>query len=449
MDRNALKSLEKWKNSPNRKPLIIQGARQVGKTWLIKEFGSRNYKNVAYLSFVDNPNAEKIFQGDFNLENLLTGIELLSQTKIDAENTLIVFDEIQECGRALTALKFFNENAKNYHIISAGSLLGVAVRKRRYSFPVGQVDFLNLYPLTFTEFLEALGEKELLKLITNKSWEMINVFHDKYVYYLKLYFFIGGMPESVQSFLQYRNFEEVRKIQRNILLGYQEDFSKYTEGSNIPKIMAVWNCLPSQLAKENKKFLYKDIQKGARAREFENAIEWLLLTGLIYKVPRINQPNLPISAYQDNAFKLYGLDTGLLATQSGLDAKVIMEGDSIFKEFKGALTEQFVLQELKAISNSTNANGSISDLPIYYWGRENAKAELDFVIQKQNLIIPIEVKASINLKARSLAVYRNIYQPQIAIRTSLANFEVNQGLHNVPLYLLARYLGLDHQTSAE
>ena len=430
MQRNALQQLLAWKNSANRKPLVIQGARQVGKTWLMKTFAKQHYAKMAYISFADMPDAANIFQGNYHLEQILLGISIFTQTTITAEDTLIIFDEIQECERALNVLKFFNENAPQYHIIAAGSLLGVAVRKKQYSFPVGQVDFLNLYPLNFNEFLLALGENQLADLMQKQDWNMIKIFHEKYIDLLKQYLFIGGMPEAVKTFLNTQNLDEVRKIQNAILIGYKEDFSKYTEHKNIAKIMSVWQSMPAQLAKENKKFTYKNIQQGARAREYEDAIEWLLLTGLVYKINRISKPDLPLLAYQDNtAFKLYLLDTGLLSALSLLNAKTIIDGNDIFTEFKGALTEQFVLQELK----------SNYHFPIAYWGAENGTAEIDFIIQNQQNIIPIEVKSSINLKAKSLMSYRQKYNPHIAIRTSLARFEINQTLYNVPLYGIGAY----------
>ena len=426
MKRLIFQQLLDWKNNPNRKPLIIQGARQVGKTWLMKEFGRQHYQKTAYIIFTDSPEAAQIFDGNYDLDRILLHLKIFSNTEIQADDTLIVLDEIQECERALNSLKFFNENAKNYHIIAAGSLLGVAVRKKQYSFPVGQVDFLNLYPLNFKEFLTAIGEEKLSHLLLHKDWQSIKIFHQKYINLLKQYMFIGGMPEAVQSFVDFQDFNKVRSIQNNILIGYREDFSKYTEAKNIPKIMAVWNSLPAQLSKENKKFTYQQIQKGARAREYENAIEWLVLTGLVHKINRISKPNLPLLSYQDNNFKLYLLDTGLLSALSMLDAQTIINGDKIFSEFKGALTEQFVLQELK----------NNPYMPITYWAAENAMAEVDFVIQYKQQVIPIEVKSALNLRAKSLASYRSKYQPEIAIRSSLANFEINQDLHNIPLYAI-------------
>lgn len=431
MKRLALEKLKLWKDSETRKPLVIRGARQVGKTWLMKTFAQEAYKNFAYVSFVDTPDAKNIFQGNYNIDNILLGLSVLTKVHIQPHDTLIILDEIQECERALNALKFFKENAPEYHIVAAGSLLGVAVRQKQYSFPVGQVDFLNLYPLSFCEFLDAIGENQLSELIYDNNWSVLNNFQDKCINLLKLYMFVGGMPEAVKAFAENKDMLEVRRIQNAILTGYQEDFSKYTESSNVAKITAVWNSLPSQLAKENQKFTYKDVQPGARAREYEAAVDWLDLTGLVYKVKKITKPDLPISSYEDNsAFKLYMLDVGLLCAKSLLDARVIIEGDKIFEEFKGSLTEQYVLQELKLNEH----------LPINYWGNDNGSAEIDFIIQKSNLVIPIEVKASCNLKAKSLSSYRKKYEPKISIRSSLAGYEVNNGLFNIPLYMIENVL---------
>ena len=431
MKRYAFNKLKLWKESPNRKPLVIKGARQVGKTWLMKEFAKTHYKKFAYISFVDTPEAINIFDGNYNLDNILLGIRILTKVQITPRDTLIILDEIQECERALNALKFFKENAPDYHVIAAGSLLGVAVRQKKFSFPVGQVDFLDLYPMSFCEFLDAMEEKQLSELIYKSNWDVVKNFQDKCTNLLKLYMFVGGMPEVVKAFANGKDIAEVRRIQNAILEGYKEDFSKYTESSNVAKITAVWNSIPSQLAKENNKFVYKDVKQGARAREYESAVDWLNLTGLIYKVNRITKPDLPIVGYEEtSAFKLYMLDTGLLCAKAMLDAKTIIEGNKIFEEFKGSLTEQYVLQELKCYN----------DMPIAYWGADTGKAEVDFVIQKANLVIPVEVKSSTNLKAKSLASYRQKYAPEKSIRTSLAGFEINDNLYNIPLYLIENIL---------
>ena len=432
MKRDAFEALIRWKEKTARKPLIIQGARQVGKTWLMKEFAKTHYKKVAYISFNDREDAKKIFEDSYDVSNIILALSVIAGVQISADDTLIILDEIQECERALNALKFFKENAPQYHIMAAGSLLGVAVRQKNMSFPVGQVEFLNLYPLTFGEFLDAVGEKQLSDLIFDKKMPVITVAKERYITLLKQYFFVGGMPEAVLSFAQNKNFEDVREIQNQILEGYRQDFSKYTESRSVARITSVWNSVPAQLAKENKKFSYQMVEKGARAREYEMALEWLVLCGLVYKIHRITKPDLPLSAYEDSAaFKLYMLDTGLLCAKAKLNAQTIIDGNAVFEEFKGSLTEQYVLQELKAQK----------ELSIAYWSKKSGTAEVDFIIQNNSEIIPVEVKASVNLKAKSLASYREQYQPEKAVRTSLADFEINNGLYNIPLYLIENING--------
>lgn len=433
MKRNAFKNLIRWKEKDGRKPLIIQGARQVGKTWLMKEFAKTHYKNVAYVSFNDREDAKQIFNVSYDVDNIILSLSAITGVPISPKDTLIIFDEIQECERALNVLKFFNENAPQYHIMAAGSLLGVAVRQKNMSFPVGQVEFLNLYPLTFGEFLDAVGEQQLSGLIFENNKTVVRAVKEKYITLLKQYLFVGGMPEAVQRFAKNKNLNEVRDIQNQILEGYRQDFSKYTEPRSVARITSVWNSVPAQLAKENKKFSYQVVDKGARAREYEMALEWLVLCGLVYKIPRITKPDLPLSAYEDPAaFKLYMLDTGLLCAKSRLDAQTIIDGNAIFEEFKGSLTEQYVLQELKAQK----------ELFVAYWSKKSGTAEVDFVIQDNSNVVPVEVKASVNLKAKSLASYREQYQPEKAVRTSLADFEINGGLYNIPLYLIENISGI-------
>lgn len=431
MKRYLFKQLELWKDSFSRKPLVIKGARQVGKTWLMKEFGKKFYNKTAYISFVDSPEAIQIFEKGYNLENILLSLETLTGVSITENDTLIIFDEIQECERALNVLKFFNENASSYHVIAAGSLLGVAVREKNFSFPVGQVDFLELFPMNFCEFLEAIGEEKLARLILDYHFDITETFYEQYVNLLKLYMCVGGMPEVVKNFSVQRDLFEVRRLQKNILSGYRSDFSKYTTSSNVGKIAAIWDSVPSQLARENNKFSYKHIKEGARAREYSSALEWLTLTGLIYKVNKVTKPSLPLTGYENGAFfKIYMIDIGLLCAMSNLDFKTIIEGNTVFEEFKGALAEQFVFQEMKFLN----------ELTICYWGSDSGNAEVDFVVQKGEQIIPIEVKASVNLKAKSLSLYRQKYQPEKAIRTSLARLEINNGLYNIPLYLIGHVM---------
>lgn len=428
MERNVLEELKHWKQSEWRKPLVIQGARQVGKTWIMREFGRREYQHTAYLSFVDTPHAASIFEGGYDVEGVMQAISLMTGVPVEPGNTLVVLDEIQECERALNALKFFRENAPQYHIMAAGSLLGVAVRQRQMSFPVGQVDFLHLHPLNFREFLAALGEENLVETLENANEKLLRVIHGKLVNRLKEYLYVGGMPEVVSIYARSRDFSEVRRIQLQIIQGYENDFSKYTAPRDVPRIHAVWNSVPIQLARENRKFVYKYLGEGARAREYEMAVEWLILCGLLHRVRRISKPGVPLAAYESpNAFKLYGIDCGLLGAMARLDSRSMVENNAIFEEFKGALTEQFVLQELL----------SSTDWKLAYWEPENGMAEVDFVAQAGNEIIPIEVKAGVNLRARSLASYRARYEPTVSLRSSLAPLEYNSGLWNIPLYLVS------------
>ena len=421
MYRCKMEDLKKWKNSKNRKPLIIRGARQVGKTWLMKEFGKNEYEKCAYINFDDNNRMKQLFSGDFDIDRIIQGLKIESGINIEAQNTLIIFDEIQEVPNALTSLKYFYENANEYNIIAAGSLLGVAMHAGT-SFPVGKVDFVDLYPLSFFEFLKAIGENELVDLIYSNDMELITVFSEKLKTYLKQYMFIGGMPEAVENYIENRDFAEVRKIQESLLSAYEQDFSKHAPNNVVPRIRQLWNNIPTQLAKENKKFIYGLIKEGARAREYEVALSWLIDCGLIYQVNRVNDCKIPLSAYQDfNAFKLYLLDVGLLSAMAQLDAKTIIDGDDIFVEFKGALTEQYVLTELK----------SNIDSQVYYWSAERGTAELDYIIQMGRYNIPIEVKAAENLQAKSLKTFVQKYNTKINVRTSMTNYKKEDWLINI------------------
>ena len=415
-----------WKKSKDRKPLIIRGARQVGKTWLIKEFGKQEYQQVAYINFDDNERMNQLFSGDFDIERIIQGLKIESGVNIEAENTLIIFDEIQETPKAVTALKYFCEKANEYNIVAAGSLLGVAMHEGT-SFPVGKVDFLDLYPLNFFEFLEALGEKQLVELIKNNDIDLINVFSDKLKQYLKQYMYIGGMPEVVNAYVQNKDFGEVRRKQNELLTAYEQDFSKHAPNAVVPRIRQLWNNIPTQLAKENKKFIYGLIKQGARAREYELALSWLIDCGLVYQVNRVNDCKVLLSAYQDfSAFKLYLLDVGLLCAMANIDATTIIDGNEIFVEFKGSLTEQFVLTELK-----TN-----TDVPIFYWSADKGIAEVDYIIQLGKNNIPIEVKSSENLQAKSLKSFVQKYDTQINVRTSMTNYKKEEWLINIPLYMI-------------
>ena len=426
MFRKSLDDLLNWKNSKTRKPLIIRGARQVGKTWLMKEFGKTHYEKVAYINFDNNERMESLFSGNLDIERIIIALQIETGVKIGAQNTLIIFDEVQEVPRALTSLKYFYENAPEYHIIAAGSLLGVALHPGT-SFPVGKVEFLDLYPLNFLEFLSAMGNKELVELLKSKDFKLITTFKGKYIDLLKQYYYIGGMPAVVASFIEDANYEKVRQLQKEILMAYEQDFSKHAPNEAVPRIRMLWSSTPAQLAKENRKFVYGLIRQGARAREYELAMTWLIDCGLIYKISRVTKPDMPLMAYQDfNAFKLYILDVGLLGAMSDLDRKSLLEGNNLFEEFKGALTEQYVLQQLIASREVTP----------YYWSAEKSSAEIDFIFQSDMNIVPLEVKAAENLQAKSLKSYCQKYHPKYAIRTSMSDYREEEWLTNVPLYAI-------------
>lgn len=430
MQRLLLQSLLQWKDKVDRKPLIIRGARQVGKTWLMKEFGKNNYNNIAYVNFETARSLHSVFESGFEVDKLIMAIKIETGAQISPGATLIILDEIQECEAALTALKYFQENANQYHIIAAGSLLGVALDKNR-SFPVGKVDFLDLHPLNFSEFLLAMNEQPLFELLQGKQWDLITGFKAKFINLLKQYYYVGGMPEVVLNFINQKDFNKVREKQLNILAAYEQDFSKHAPNEIVPRIRLVWQSLPSQLAKENRKFVYGNLKKGARAREFELAIEWLTDAGIVHKVSRCNKPAMPLIAYAVlSDFKLFLLDVGLLAAMGNLDIQTLIAEQSLFEEFKGALAEQYVLQQFK----------TVEQLPIYYWTAEKATAEVDFLIQYQNRIIPVEVKAAENLKAKSLKAYHQKFHPETSIRTSLSDYRKEDWLINLPLYACITFL---------
>lgn len=424
MYREKIKELEEWKNSKDRMPLIIRGARQVGKTWIMKEFGKNNYKKVAYVNFDGNTRMTRLFEGDFDIDRIIQGLKIETQVDIDAKDTLLIFDEIQEVPKALTSLKYFCENARQFHILAAGSLLGVALHEGT-SFPVGKVDFIDLYPLNFQEFLLAIGEEKLVTILNEKDWDLISIFKDKLISYLREYYFIGGMPAAINKYVETKDYKQVRNVQLKLLQAYEEDFSKHAPNEIVPRLKMLWNSIPAQLAKENKKFIYGLIKEGARAKEYELALSWLIDCGLIYKIDRVNKPNIPLIAYQDtSAFKLYILDVGILGAMTRIDERILLEGNEIFTEFKGSFTEQFVLTELK----------SNKDIPIFYWSAEKATAEIDFLIQLGTDVIPIEVKASENLQAKSLKTFIEKYQTTKNVRTSMSNYRKEEKLINIPLY---------------
>jgi hypothetical protein len=404
----------------------MRGARQVGKTWLMREFGRTHYEQVAYFNFDSNARMQRLFEGDFNIDRLISGLAIEAGMPIDAPKTLIIFDEIQETPKALSSLKYFYENAPEYQIIAAGSLLGVALHQGT-SFPVGKVDFLDLYPLNFAEFLKALEKTELLKLLEKKDWPLITTFKDQYIDLLKRYYFVGGMPEAVATFIKGQDFSEARNIQKKILLAYDQDFSKHVPPAIVPKLRMLWNSIPAQLSKENRKFVYGLVRHGARAREYELALAWLCDYGVATRISRVTKPSLPLKAYEDmSSFKLFQIDVGLLGAQSGLDIQTILDGSDIFEEFKGALTEQYVFGELR----------NKKDLSVYYWSADRGSAEIDFMIQHHGKVIPVEVKASENLQAKSLKAFRQKYEPEISIRTSMSDHREEGWLTNIPLYAL-------------
>ena len=426
MYRIAIEKLYKWKNSKPRKPLIIEGARQVGKTWLMKEFGEQAYADTVYINFDSNSRMADLFSADLDTDRLIMGLELYAGRKINPENTLLIFDEVQEVPRALASLKYFYENAPQYHIVCAGSLLGIALHQGT-SFPVGKVDFLKLYPLSFSEFLMATGNERFAELLKKQDYEMITSFKQTYIDALKHYYFVGGMPEAVQSFAESKDFNEVRAIQKRILAAYEQDFSKHAPNEIVPKIRMLWNSIPSQLARENKKFIYGLVREGGRAREYETAIMWLSDCGLVHKVSRVNAAGIPLKAYEDlKAFKLFIVDVGLLGCMTGLRQRTLLDGDDLFVEFKGALTEQYVCQQLK----------TIEDLGVYYYTNDRGSCEIDFVVDTGEQIVPIEVKAETNLRAKSLKTYRERFEPELSVRTSMADYKKEDWLLNLPLYAI-------------
>lgn len=424
MERALMKKLVEWKDSPVRKPLILKGARQVGKTWLMQEFGKKYFKKTAYVNFDHNPVMQHIFDQDFDIQRILMAINIETGVVVTPRDTLIIFDEVQEAPAAISALKYFCENGPEYPVIAAGSMLGVALHEG-ISYPVGKVNTLSLYPLSFYEFLMAQGEEGLARLLDDRDMEMMNAFHDKYVTALKNYYYTGGMPEIVRFFSENKDYAAVRKMQEELLEMYEADFSKHMDPRELPRVRMVWHAIPAQLAKENKKFFFGQVKKGARAKDFEMAVEWLMDCGLITRVNRVTKPAVPLKAYaEENAYKLYFLDTGLLGALSGLDAKSILEGNRIFIEFKGALTEQYVCQQMIADL----------DLSLFYMLSENGRYEIDFLVQHEGNVVPIEVKAGQTVHAKSLCAYCEKYAPSLAVLLSMNPCEKQDHLLNMPLY---------------
>ena len=429
MKRAAYNVLLDWKGKSGRKPLIIQGARQVGKTWLMREFGKKEFGQTAYFNFEINKALHSIFKSGFDTGKIISSLNIVAGFKIEPSNTLIILDEIQACPEAITSLKYFQENSPEYNIFAAGSLLGVAIHGG-VSFPVGKVDFLTVFPLDFPEFLDAMGHSQLSAALESGDTALIENFNDLLIDLLKQYYFIGGMPEVVNSFIKDFDYHHAREIQDNILTAYENDFSKHAPISQLPRIRMIWQSIVGQLAKENSKFIYSILRKGSRAKEFELSIEWLKDAGLIHKVIRVSKPGLPVSAYADwSDFKIYLNDVGLMCALGNLNAEIILSGHDLFKAFKGTVSEQFVLQQLISLGFHP-----------YYWAPENADAEIDFLIQKENQVVPIEVKSAENTRSRSLRSYYDKYQPKTCIRTSLAGFKKQDWMENIPLYFFHQWL---------
>ncbi len=432
MVREAYQYLLQWKVKSNRKPLIIQGARQVGKTWLMKEFGTKEYEHVAYFNFELSKELRQVFQQGFDTKTMVKSLEIILEQNIDPENTLLVFDEIQACPEAITSLKYFNENASQYQIIAAGSLLGVAIHNG-VSFPVGKVEFLTLNPLNFHEYLLAMGAENLYNAIQENNPKLLTPFSNVLNDHLRQYCFLGGMPEVVFHFATNADFVAAREIQWNIIQAYENDFSKHAPIAQLPRIRMVWQSIPGQLAKENSKFIYSILRNGARAKDFEMAIDWLRDAGLIQKVVRVSKPGIPISAYADwSDFKIYLNDVGLLSAMTGISQRVLLQGNELFEEFKGVLAEQFVCQQIRSKS-----------IDCHYWSPEGGTSEVDFVVQREDRIVPVEVKSGSNLRSRSLRVYFDKYQPAECIRTSPTDFVDQSWMKNIPLYSFLRWLEID------
>ena len=429
MERLLMKDLVRWKNHRHRKPLILKGVRQVGKTWLLREFADQHYENMAYFNFDEHEEYKQFFENTKDVERILQNLMMASGQTARPETSLIVFDEIQECPNALNALKYFCENASEYHVACAGSLLGITLSKPA-SFPVGKVDFIEMSPMTFTEFLLANGDAHLVDYMDSlKTIEPIpDAFFNPLSEKLKMYFITGGMPESVRAWTEERDVDLMQQVLKNILNAYELDFAKHTEPRDYPKISLIWKSIPSQLARENKKFLYKAVKEGARAREYEDALQWLCDASLSHKIFRSNAPGLPISTYDDlSAFKLYAADVGLLRRLSLLDPSVFREGNRLFAEFKGALSENYVLQALLKQFEATPR----------YWAVDNPRYEVDFLIQRKNEIIPIEVKSEGNVDSKNLRKFKEKYNDKVKLRVrfSLSNLCLNEDVLNIPLFM--------------
>jgi predicted AAA+ superfamily ATPase len=441
MKRKILEELRAWKARPGHKPRILLGARQVGKTWAMKEFGRTSYTNTVYINFDNNSEMEELFNRDSRIPRIVAGLEVYSGQKIRPGETLLIFDEIQELPRALGCLKYFNEDAAEYDIVAAGSLMGIALHQGT-SFPVGKVEFLRLYPLSFAEFVTAVDDEGILAPLEKNDFALARVLGGRYTDLLKSYYLVGGMPEAVKTFAGEKDYEAVCPIQERILAAYEQDYSKHAPAVHAPKIRKLWNSLPAQLSRENKKFMYGIVKKGGRAAEYELALLWLADCGIAHQVHRVSAPRLPLKAYQDmQTFKLFCVDVGLLSRMAGLRPRIMLEGARLFKEFKGALTEQFVAQELI----------SRGDMDVFYWSSDKGIAEIDFLISGKyaslpGQYVPVEVKAEINLQAKSLKIFRQKFSPELSLRLSLSDYKESGGLLDLPLYAVGFWNGKKQET---
>ena len=429
MERKVLQKLIEWKNRADRKPLLLTGARQVGKTWIAREFGNRFFANTVYINFDREKSLKTVLEQTLDPRMIISSIGALSGERIEPQKTLIIFDEVQEEPRALTALKYFCEEAPEYYIIATGSFMGIALHHGT-SFPVGKIQTQRIYPLTYTEFLTAMNREGLAELLEKKDIERITAFRDTYIDYLRMYYIIGGMPEAVKVFSEHLDYNSAREIQTTILDLYRQDFSKHAPVSAVPRLNQVWDSIPSQLSKENRKFIYGQIAKGARSKDFELAIMWLSDCGLIHLVHRVSKPGMPLKAYEElSAFKIFLNDIGLLGALGDLPPAAVVNGNRIFSEFKGAMTEQYVLQQLI---------GEMKVTP-YYYSAENSRGEIDFLIQKEDEVLPIEVKAEENLQAKSLKAFIQKYKTS-GVRISMSDYREQEWLTNYPLYAFAQLI---------
>lgn len=423
MERSIYSSLKKWKDSPTRKPLILQGARQVGKTYILKEFGAREYSEVVYINCDDNNDMQNMFV-DYDVDRIIRSLSAISGISIKPSTTLLILDEIQEVERGLASLKYFCEKASEYHVAVAGSLLGITLHEGT-SFPVGKVDMLYMYPMDFEEFLLAMGKEQLVELLRNNSWAALTPLRGMLTELLRQYYFVGGMPEAVKAYVERGDIWEVRSIHSKIIDAYRNDMSKHVPKQQVQRINMVWNSIPSQLARDNKKFIYGALRKGARANDFEIAIQWLVDSGLVHKVHRISKPVVPLKFYDDMAsFKLFLLDCGLLGALSETPPEQILIGDNVFEEYKGAFTENYVLQQLKSLPRTF----------VYYYSNDNSTLEIDFVVQHEAHVIPIEVKAEENLRAKSLRQFVTDNPGLHGVRFSMSDYREQDWLTNVPLW---------------